>query len=333
MKTRILWLVALAAILLGGCTRLFVRTSGSGQVRVDFRHQVDVRGIKTAVVETKNGAVEVRCEGSPGQADISGTKHARGQTQEEATARVEKIEVRIERHPVYPEVLNIVAVFPGNLPDAGASFTITLPADVGVTIRTSNGNGTVTGSHGDVNIDTNNGAITATSIGGKVRASTNNGGVTLRDVAGDVEVIDSNGPVDLRNVGQDSVTATTSNARIRATDTRGKLRLDTSNGPIDLHAGTPGASPDIRLATVNAAIQMELPVSLPADLALETTNAAVKADLDATTATQVRTSRGSLAATLNGGGGRVEAHTANGPIKVSFFAPAVPTAAAEAVEK
>jgi DUF4097 and DUF4098 domain-containing protein YvlB len=208
----LVWLTVLVP--LAGCTRAPFREE------IAFHETADVKGVETVCVETKNGAIDVRCAKDADQADIQGAKFASGITPEDARRRAEEVQIEVQRDGARPTILRIVAKFPvvdsGN---RGASFRITLPQAVATELLTSNGEVSVAGAARDVHVETSNGRISITDVQGGAYARTSNGRVdakikegavkdfhssrhsvtaTLNDGAGTVDIQSSNGSVTLR---------------------------------------------------------------------------------------------------------------------------------------
>jgi len=286
------------------------------QARVDFDETAEARGIRQIVVETQNGAIEVR--GDPNQEDvhIRGQKFSRGSSQADARAHAEKIVIEIERDPNRPEVLRIAAhVPPGrHKGSSGASFTIALPPVVAVKAKTVNGQIKLAGTEGDADVGTANGAVRLSNVKGTTRVQTSNGKVIAKDVIGDVDIRTSNGAVELVRVGDRRVKAGTTNGRIRAKQLRGNADLRTSNGAIDLEIVSLPDDPEIRAVTSNGQVAVEVPATVKAKLHMRSSDGRLDADLENVTVADLESSRTQLIATLNGGGGSIEVRSANGSL-------------------
>jgi len=304
---------------------LFVGCNGCGGLaafrhQADFRQTADLEGVRQVIVETRNGAVEVRCEAAKLQADIAGTKFAQGISPEAARERVEQIQIRIQREAARPEVLHVEAVFPP-LADgsAGVSFRLGLPAELALKIRTGNGAVTATGTHGDVDAESRNGRIGAEDIYGNFIARTSNGEVSARRITGSVEAVSSNGAVFLEEIGGARVAARTSNGRVRAIGVRGEIELASSNGAVDLKADSLPPRPRVRIRTSNGAVHAEVPRTANAALRLVTRNGRLHTDLAGAQMTDYQGDKDDLSATLNGGGGLIDVETSNGQLEFSLI--------------
>jgi hypothetical protein len=316
VNSRCTWTVLFALLGLPGCGHFL----GSNQAHLDFRQAAVVEGLSTVVIETRNGSIEARCEANASQVEITGTKYGQGATMAEAQAAAERIVIQVERPADRPGVLRIAAEFPPGT-QGGASFRVVLPTAIGLDLHTSNAFVSAIGAAREANLGTSNGSINADGVAGKVVARTTNASITIRNVMEDVEASSSNGSIHLQSVGRGRVVATTTNASIEAHATRGDVRLTSSNGHIEWAPSSLPDKPDVYISTANASLRIKVPTTAHATLGLSTTNASVHAELSGARIDGLRNDRDSLSATLNGGGGQIEARTSNGRIDCSLAAP------------
>lgn len=300
---------ALVALLTCGCQNF-----NWCQARADFHETADVRGVRLVLIESRNGPVRVEADPAATEADVTGSKYASGATDAEAREHMEKIRIRVAREEGRPEVLRIVAEFPGLANGSpGASFRVVLPPEVELNISTSNGSVSVTGTRREVKAESSNGSITVEKIAGSALLKTTNASVTVRQADGDVDIVSSNGSLQLEQAGAGRVHAVTSNAQINAVDVRGDVTLVSSNGGVSLRTAAPPAR--LRIRTSNAGVRIHLPSNIHGTVRLATTNAGVHSSLSGAVVSESHTDRNSFSAVLNGGGpGLVEVETSNGSI-------------------
>lgn len=303
---------------------LAVTAAGCVEARIDFHDVVDAQGVTLTVIESRNGSVEVNCDPALTSADISGTKYARAGSLSDARAEAEQIRITAHRDAGRPEVLHITAVFPIGQMNSGASFRVKLPAATDLEINTGNGAVVARDVGRNVNVHTGNGSVHLDRVGGRAKAETSNGSITLSDVAGDVDVVSSNGSIHLENVGRERVSARTSNGRIRALGVRGIPILRTSNGSIELSTDTLPDRPKVQAVSSNGSVHVTLPSTLKAEVRLQTSNGGLHADFASAQVTGLESSRHSLKAVLNGGGGLVEVETSNSSLSFSLTEAAGP---------
>lgn len=126
----------------------------------------------------------------------------------------------------------------------------------------------------------------------------------LRTTNGSIRVAGISGPVSGR----------TTNGSINVSEVSGRTNLTTTNGNIRAHFEGPVA-PDheIRLRTINGAVELTLPRDVSARLEASTTNGGITTDFPITI--QGRIGR-NVSATLGNGGALIEARTTNGAIRL-----------------
>jgi hypothetical protein len=290
------------------------------RAQADFHQTTDVSGVTLAIIETQNGSVDADCAATGSQATIDGQKYADAASMETAQQRLEKIQITVARDTAQPATLHIKAEFP-HISDGsvGANFRLSLPPDLAVIVRTSNGPATVKAARGNVEIHTSNGWIHAQALGADLLARTANGGITGKNIAGDVDAVSANGSIILENVGRDRVIARTSNSGIHVTESHGDLKLISSNGPIDLKTHSLPAVPHVEVRTANGSAHVELPRSVKAALHLTTSNAGIHRELVGAEVTQAKGDHGNFTAALNGGGGQIEVSSSNGPVRFGLI--------------
>lgn len=194
---------------------------------------------------------------------------------------------------------------------ARVHFTIEVPRNYPVDLRSSGG------------------GLDVRQLNASVRGNTSGGGIHLDDVAGDVNMHTSggsivaahlNGPADL----------STSGGPIEVTDSTGDLNLDTSGGGIHIQnddgsvqGHTSGGSiraelrtnHGISLSTSGGSITLLLPQNTPGSIDAETSGGSVTSDFPITT---THFSSGDhLHGTIGGGGARIYLHTSGGSIHVA----------------
>lgn len=127
-----------------------------------------------------------------------------------------------------------------------------------------------------------------------LRSNTVNGGISISDVSGEVE-------------------ANTVNGGITASSTSGPVRAETVNGSIKVSMGAVG-NEDLRYETVNGSITIEVPADFAGRLSLRTVNGSLRSDFPITV--QGRFNPRRIDAQIGEGGGRLEAETVNGGIRL-----------------
>lgn len=210
-----------------------------------------VSGPVRLVVRSTNGSVKVEAGGSGDtvrvQATLWDSPRVRYMLEQEdntisVTAEVPQPVVAMGRSP-------------------GADIALTVPIEVDLDIRTSNGAIEVTGARGDAEVRTSNGKLALTNFHGHVNGRTSNGPIELNDVEGTATLETSNGNVTLSGV-KGTFDAEMSNGQIVFDGELvpgGSNRLYTSNGVVDVtFRGTPSVSVDI--TTSNGDIETQIPI-------------------------------------------------------------------------
>lgn len=225
MKRLLLALVALALIA-GGCLyfyRLEVPETRTWSAALD-----------AAAFHTLNGSIAVTTTADTTTTAFI-TRRCYGRSRADAEAHIDNVVVT---DTLADRRLELRVTAPSTDPrNYGASLDITLPRTAALTIETSNGSISVTGTAADIAARTSNGAVTLTGTTGGVDISTSNGAVTLTGTTGTAVIGTSNGAVTIA-VHSGSIGATTSGGRIDCDLARleatGHARLRTSNGRVTL---------------------------------------------------------------------------------------------------
>lgn len=184
-------------------------------------------------VESVNGSISVAT--APDLKEITVVAKLKARTKE----RLEATKVLAERKS--DNSLSIYVSWPGNAHEGneGCSFEIRLPDVKGVTLQSSNGSVTLSGSSGAANIKTSNGSVTISRHDGEVKVKTSNGSITGSGVNGPASLDTSNGSVTLN----------------LAPSFSGPVEIDTSNGAVTLGVGS-GFAGELSVKTSNGAVSL-----------------------------------------------------------------------------
>jgi len=189
-------------------------------------------------------------------------------------------------------------------------FTIDVPRDCAVELRTAGG------------------YLDVRSVNASVRGTTSGGRIAIRDVTGPVDMHTSGGGIEAEHLNGAAVLET-SGGSINVADVKGDLDVHTSGGGIRLEnidasvkADTSGGSVNatmrsnhgISLSTSGGTISLLLPANAGASLDASTSGGRVTSRLPlSTTETD---ERNHLRGAINGGGERVLLHSSGGSISV-----------------
>lgn len=171
-------------------------------------------------------------------------------------------------------------------------FTIDVPEDYAVELRSSGG---------DLDIRDIKAAVNGRTSGGNITVSGVRGMVALQTSGGDVDVQETGGTLDIH----------TSGGNIRLQDVDGGVNAETSGG--DIHAAM-RSNHGISLSTSGGEVTLLLPASAGAELDARTSGGSVTSALPLTRTEQVDGSR--LRGSLHGGGEAVRLHTSGGNIHI-----------------
>jgi hypothetical protein len=144
---------------------------------------------------------------------------------------------------------------------AGVDIFVTAPANVELTLETSNGSIKIVGAQNGGSLKTSNGEIVLENVRGSFEGSTSNGSVTLNGAEGRVYIRTSNGKVNVRDAKGEFDIASSNGAISFAGDMNpgGQNRLVTSNGSVQVElAGTPSIKLDA--STSNGDVTSLLPI-------------------------------------------------------------------------
>ena len=253
-----------------GCAPLF----DGAEYTETIQESQESETISTVVVRTTNGNIDVNTW-ERAEIAIEATKRVRGRTEEKAQKNAEKVEIEISEEN---GVLNIITHQPRHI-KASVNYLLSMPADLHLQLKTTNGNVTVLGNHGDKELETTNGNVKLNSSQGRIKANTTNGNV-------DASMLNANG---------DSSFSTTN----------GSIKVILSGGePVPLSA-----------KTTNGSVHVWIPDNFGMQLEAKTSNGRVHCDLPVTVIGEQKKNR--LQGDINEGGPLMNLKTTNGSIHIS----------------
>lgn len=140
-----------------------------------------------------------------------------------------------------------------------------------------------------------NGGVSVAGTRGKAHLETTNGGLSVDGVQGDLTLETVNGGIDVHR-------------------SAGALRAESTNGAIEADLTGLPADSELSLSTTNGGISIRLPRDARLSIDAGTTNGRVRSNLPIEGG---QPGKRSLKGDLNGGGGRLSAHTTNGSIEIN----------------
>lgn len=191
-------------------------------------------------------------------------------------------------------------------------FSITVPTDTRLDIKTGGGSIGTSSLKGEEELATSGGAIKVSGILGNIQASTSGGRIELQKVAGDASITTSGGPISVDSL-DGSLRAHTSGGPIHIANITGRADASTSGGPIQAvfaHGDDRGGN----LETSGGSIEVSLDPAVNLDIDASTSGGTVTNDLPLRV--EGTTSKSKLRGTLGSGGETLWLHTDGGSIRI-----------------
>ena len=294
-KAVLLFTVGLALLAMAGCdidweSFASARVSSSIVQTGSFT----VSGRPELVIQSSNGAIDVR--GVEGQSEVlvTATLTSRGETLDEAQDRVSQIVLRMEQSGDTIALQYLASEQASDVRRySGVAFEVTTPMDADIEMDSSNGGITIHRISGVVSADTSNGSVVADDFVGELTADTSNGNITVDRAIGVLQL-------------------DTSNGSIRVEQTEASIDAETSNGSVDFSGTLVG---DLnRLRTSNGRIEVEIPAEASVRVEARTSNARITSSLPLVG----DTSGDTWSATLNPpASSTLDLRTSNGSIRIN----------------
>lgn len=202
----------------------------------------------------------------------------------------------------------------GSWPPVQVDFTVTVPLNYNVELKTSGGDVTVGNLSGKVHARTSGGDVTLGKIAGDIDAGTSGGNVRLEEGAGSVKLGTSGGDVRVgRAVGPTDLGTSGGNIDIKSVEN--SLHAATSGG--DVRAGIAGAlKGDCKLSTSGGRVKVTLDKGVAFDLDAATSGGDVDATGLTITIEKGGSGRSRLSGKVNGGGPLLKLRSSGGDIIV-----------------
>jgi len=201
------------------------------KLEVPENHTYASAGIGRLSATTRNGAISVTASQDT-VITVDVLKHAYGRDKADAEQAITNV---VYSDTVVGDELSVKAEMPSGSRPYGASFTITAPENVGLSLSTTNGDVSVVNMVGDINAGTTNGDVELTGTEGAASVSTTNGRLDVKAHSG-------------------------------------PLYGGTTNGAIDCDLAALGPAEDVGLATTNGAVTLLLPDEVSAYVDITNSN-------------------------------------------------------------
>ncbi len=208
---------------------------------------------------------------------MKAVKRARAESEEAARSLLEMTTVLFDRTGLGIDIRTDAPKKPGRNRNVSVAYTVTVPKEI------------------DLELKTINGTIEVKDISGAVDAKTTNGRIGLEGITG-------------------SIQAGTANGKIGLLEVLGPINAKTTNGSIRVAVGGSGEQQhEVRAATTNGGIEVTLPKGLNANLKASTVNGKIKTDFPVTVKGLISKS---VDGVINGGGELIHLKTVNGSIRL-----------------
>ena len=300
-----------------------------------FDRTLKVTGPVDLEVRTSSGGIVIN-RGGAGQVVIHASIRAsnNGWFSGDVSDRIREI----ENNPPIEQNGNVIRI--GHFTDndrqrnISISYDIQVPAEVRVHSRTGSGHIRINSVNGPVDASTGSGGIDIDSVPSDVRLETGSGSIRLNHVAGSARGHTGSGSIEGDGIGGGSSVNTsakfqgkasegsnapgrsyldfeTGSGSIRLQNVTGELKARTGSGNIEAEGQQAG---DWELHTGSGGIRVRLPQTAKFDLMARTSSGSVSTDFPITI--QGTVNRRELSGSVNGGGPKLDLHTASGSIHI-----------------
>ena len=269
-------------------------------------------------VETQGGDVRVLTS-SDATVHVVAKERIRASTDAEADEILQKLTLAIEQNAAGVSATSkyekqVPGFHWGSWPPVQVDFTVTVPKNYNVELKTSGGDVTVGDLDGKVNVRTSGGEVTLGKIAGDIDAGTSGGNVRLEEGAGVVKLGTSGGDIKVgRAVGPTDLGTSGGNIDIKSVENT--LRASTSGG--DVSAGLIGLlKGDCKLSTSGGRVRVIVDKTAAFDLDASTSGGDVDAAGLTITIEKGGSGRSKLSGKVNGGGPLLKLRSSGGDVIV-----------------
>ncbi len=262
MKAKSIMIGGLCVILLGMFQNVFTKT-----LEEFFKKKVSLQPGGKVILDNRNGSVLV--EGwDRDEVLIEARIEVKGGNERKLRETLEEVEVMVDAESDkitidtrYPETgfTSILDVLFGNHVNVNVTYTLMVPYQTNLKIKTTNGRVKVVDVSGQLMLRTTNGKVEAENVGGVLMARTTNGSVTTRieklDADGEYELITTNGSIRvyLPSHAAFDVRARTTNGSI---ETDFPLTIEGKYAGKNVRGRVNGGGPLFFLETTNGSIRI-----------------------------------------------------------------------------
>jgi hypothetical protein len=192
-----------------------------------------------------------------------------------------------------------------------AQFTINVPHEYHLKLRTSGGDIDVKNLKGQVEGKTSGGNVRTKTTEGAVDLQTSGGDINAEDLKGDLRAQTSGGDVRIKNI-VGGVDAGTSGGNVSVSDVDGGVKAETSGGNVTVSIR--GTNKGVHAETSGGDVTIAIAKTVGATIDASTSGGEVECDLPVTVTGKIRST--SVRGTVNGGGNTIYAHTSGGNVRI-----------------
>jgi hypothetical protein len=282
------------------------------------------------VVEVEFGVIDVRTN-ADNQANIHVFRKVvlREQADEEAYLQERPVTITQEGDTVTVRAIPITKRSGASTKKTEGRYTITVPCQSDVMLKTGGGAINVTDLQGNAKAESGGGLLAFTRLEGPLVGRTGGGNVNIVDCDGALKINTGGGNIEV-NGGGGSLDGRSGGGSLAVKDFRGSAHIETGGGSIKIDnvvgkidgstaggsitATLPSVKDEVKLKTSGGGVTLRAPSDAAFDLDASTAGGQAKSDLPVETAG--KPSRGQLKGPVNGGGKPVVLRSSGGSVKV-----------------
>src|SRR6266508_44436 len=207
---------------------------------------LSVSGPAELKVENDFGFITVQ-QGEDGKVVIKADKNGWGSSDDDAKQALKDLKVVIEQdgdkiwvHLQRPAEIDMIHIGPSR--SAQANFTVTVPVETNVDLKSDNGELTLTGIQGTATLKASFGDVKVKNLAGGLSVTASNGGISVENVDtldAPVDLSSDFGDITVQSISARDVTIKSTNGTLNLNniDSSGKLDVRTDFGGIEIRDG------------------------------------------------------------------------------------------------
>ncbi len=192
-----------------------------------------------------------------------------------------------------------------------AKFTISVPREYHLNLRTSGGDLDARDIKGRVEGRTSGGDVRIKATEGQTDIRTSGGNINAEEMKGDLHAQTSGGDVRIKKIVGD-VEAGTSGGNVSVSDVEGGVKAETSGGNVTVSVRGPNKG--VHAETSGGNVTVAIAKTVGATIDASTSGGEVECDLPVTVTGKIKSTN--IRGTVNGGGNTIYAHTSGGNVRI-----------------